>query len=409
VLRKRLLPAWLILVLLVAVGVGVAGCTPAAEAPPEEEEEEEEAPEAPEAAGEVLMGLISPLSGSIAYYGQLMREGARLAVQEINQAGGVNIGGKPYSIKLIVEDDRALPADSVSAAEKLIHDNGVHMIVGSFTSTATLANLEVSKRANIVQITPVAVADAVCPASPWMFRNVPNQTMQTSFNANWVRDNLDIKKAGIIASDDDYGRGGADIWAKIMTEDGVEVLKPEFFQIGDTEFSSQLTKLRAQGVDTIFLVALITEGSQIVTQAQEIGMDVQFIGLGGFASDRFLELAGEAAEGMVHVSYWEPDPANPASMHYRDAFVEFSGLEAEMFGAAAYDAVYILKTAMETVGEPPSQDLAYQEKLREAMLDIEFTGAQGSMHFNEDGQAQIGLYLVRVEGGKRVILGRWDP
>jgi len=407
VLRKRLLPAWLVLVLVIAVGAGVAGCTPATEAPPPEEEEE--TPGAPEAAGEVLMGLISPLSGSIAYYGQLMREGARLAVQEINAAGGVNIGGKGYTIKLIVEDDRALPADSVSAAEKLIHDNGVHMLVGSYTSTATLANLEVSKRANIVQITPVAVADAVCPASPWMFRNVPNQTMQTSFNANWVRDNLDIKKAGIIASDDDYGRGGADIWTNIMTAGGVEVLKPEFFQIGDTEFYSQLTKLRAQDVDTIFLVALITEGSQIVTQAREIGMDVQFIGLGGFASDRFLELAGDAAEGMVHVSYWEPDPNNPASMHYRDSFVEFSGLEAEMFGAAAYDAVYILKKAMETVGEPPSQDLAYQEKLREAMLGIEFTGAQGAMRFDEDGQAQIGLYLVRVEGGKRVILGRWDP
>lgn len=389
---------WIIclsLILVLVMFVSLIGCSPSE---PGEDEPKE-----------IPIGIISPLSGSIAYYGDLMAKGAQLAIKEINDAGGIKIGGESYMFKTYVEDDRALPADSIAAAEKLINDIGVHILLGTYTSTANLANLEVSKQAGIVQMTPVGVADAICPASDWMFRNVPNQTMQTSFHAYWVRDNMDLKKVGIIASDDDYGRQGAQIWADIIKEGGVEVLSPEFFKIADTDFYSQLTSLKAANVDAVFLVALISEGSQIISQASELGLDVQFFGLGGFASDRFLELVGDAAEGMVHVSYWEPNEKIPASMHYREAFEKFSGLEAEMFGAAAYDAVYIFKKAIETVNEPTSQDSAYQQKLRQAMLAMEFSGAQGPMKFGPDGQAIIGLNIVEVRNGERHVVGRYEP
>jgi len=333
-----------------------------------------------------------------------MRNGGLLAVEEINEAGGVNVGGKMLKIKVFTEDDRSSPAESVAAVEKLITENKVHMIIGPFNSSCALANIEVTERHKIVQLVPIAVADPITQGHPWVFRNCANQTMQTSRMAHWAVGNPAYKTFALLLENTDYGRGGGEVFAKAAEQAGKEIVTTEYFDLGDVDFTTQLTKIKAKDPDAVFLVGLITEGSKILTQAKELGLDVQWFGLGGFASDKFLELAGDAAEGMIHVSYWEPNPEIPKSVEFGEKFPKaFGGMEAEMFSAATYDAVYIAKEAFEKAG-CASQELKCQEALRKAMHAIDFMGVQGRTYFDEEGQGQLCFYIVKVKGGKRTII-----
>jgi len=352
----------------------------------------------------VRIGLHGPFTGPVAYSGELMKKGFLLAVEEINQAGGIKIAGKMLKIKTFVEDDRATPAEGVAVTEKLITRDQVHATVGPFNSSVGLAVAEISDRYKVLRLVPIAVADAITTGHPWVFRNCPNQTMQTVQNAEWVMKQGKWKKFCLLLENTDYGRGGGETWAKVVKGKGAEVVATEYFLIGDTDFTTQLTKIKAKDPEGIFMVGLITEGAQILRQARQLGMKQQFFGLGGFASDKFIQLAGGAAEGLINNSYWEPNPKIPKSITFKENFEKFSKMEAEMFSAASYDAVYILKEALEKAGALGT-DLESKEALRKAMHNVDYIGVQGRTTFDSEGQATLHVYIVQVKEGKRRIIG----
>ena len=352
----------------------------------------------------VRMGLHGPFSGPVAYSGELMKKGFLLAVEEINQAGGIKIAGRALKIKAFVEDDRATPAEGVAVTEKLITRDQVHTIVGPFNSSVGLAVAEISDRYKVVRLVPIAVADAITKGHPWVFRNCPNQTMQTVQNAEYVMKQGKWKKFALLLENTDYGRGGGETWSKVAKEKGGEIFTTEYFNLGDTDFTTQLTKIKAKDPEGIFLVGLITEGAQILRQARQLGMKQQFFGLGGFASDKFIQLSGGAAEGLINNSYWEPNPKIPKSITFKENFEKFSKMEAEMFSAATYDAVYILKEAFEKAGTLGT-DMENKEALRKAMHKVDYVGAQGRTTFDSEGQATLHVYIVQVKEGKRRIIG----
>lgn len=353
---------------------------------------------------EVRIGLHGPFSGPVAYSGELMKKGFLLAIEEINKTGGIKIAGKMLKIKTFVEDDRASPAEGVAVTEKLITRDQVHAIVGPFNSSVGLAVAELSDRYKVLRLVPIAVADAITTGHPWIFRNCPNQTMQTVQNAEWVVKQGKWKKFALLLENTDYGRGAGETWAKVVKGKGGEVLATEYYNLGDTDFTTQLTKIKGRDPEGIFLVGLITEGAQILRQAKQLGMNQQFIGLGGFASDKFIQLAGGSAEGLINNSYWEPNPKIPKSVSFKENFEKFSKMEAEMFSAATYDAVYILKEAFEKAGALGT-DTGSKEALRKAMHKVDYVGVQGKTTFDEEGQATLHVHIVQVKDGKRRIIG----
>lgn len=352
----------------------------------------------------VRIGIHGPFSGTVAYSGDLMKKGFLLAVQEINQAGGIKIAGRMIKIKTFVEDDRATPAEGVTVTEKLISRDQVHAIVGPFNSSVGLAVAELSDRYKVVRLVPIAVADNITTGHPWVFRNDPNQTMQTVQNAEWVMKQKKWRKFALLLENSDYGRGGGETWAKVVKGKGGEVIATEYFNLGDTDFTTQLTKIKAKDPDGILLIGLITEGAQTLRQARQLGMKQQFFGFGGFASDKFIELAGGAAEGFINNSYWEPNPKIPKSITFKENFEKFSKMEAEMFSAADYDAVYILKEAFEKAGVLGT-DVKSKEALRKAMHKTDYGGVMGRVTFDSEGQASLHVYIVQVKEGKRRIIG----
>lgn len=340
----------------------------------------------------IKIGLIAPLTGPLSYGGNDMRQGALLAVEEINSQGGIKVGDTYYKIELIIEDDEGNPSKATQVVQKLITQDNVFAIVGSYSSSVTLAVQPIIMENKRLLVVPVAVATAITNAGyKYTFRVCANQWMQTTQNAEWVYNNLKPKTFALLLENSDYGREGGQIWAQYMESKGVTKVAEEYFMLGTTDFYSQLSKIKVANPDVIFVIASTNDAANILKQAREIGLNKQFVMLGGVAQDEFLELAGEAALGLVHVSYFEPTTKRPRAAEFVEAFKEKWGRPPAMYAAGTYDAIYALKYAIEKAGKLDVDAVA------EAMRTLDFDGVQGRIYFDEKGQAQTKVLIVQVQ------------
>lgn len=350
------------------------------------------------AEANVKVGAIFPLTGGSAYQGKSFKQGIELAQEEINSKGLLN--GKKLDI--LFEDDKGIPAEGVNAAQKLITQNKVAAILGDFNSSVTLAVRAVTEREKVVQITPGSTADNITePGHPYMFRNLMPNNYQAPELAKYATNKLALKNIAILAENTDYGRTGAEQYQKKAEELGAKILTVEYYNQGDKDFYPQLTKLKNLNAQAIFVSGLITEGAQILKQARDLGIKTQWLGLGGFTNDSFSKLAEGAAEGMIHVSYFEPDYKYfPDSKEFVDNYNKKYGSNPDMYAANAYEAAYILAEAIKKAGGGD------REKIREAMTQIkDLPGICGPTTFDKNGQAAKGLVFVKITDGKRVPVG----
>jgi branched-chain amino acid transport system substrate-binding protein len=347
----------------------------------------------------IKVGAIFPLTGGSAYQGKSFKQAIELAQEEINAKGGIN-GAK---LQVIFEDDKGVPADGVNAAQKLITQDKVSAILGNFNSSVTLAVRGVTEREKVVQLTPGSAADSVTePGHPYMFRNVMPNSYQAPELAKYATNKMNLKNVAIIAENTDYGRSGAENYQKVAEGLGAKILAVEYYNLGDKDFYAQLTKMQNLQPQAIFISGLITEGAQILKQARDLGIKTQWIGMGGFTNDKFIELAEGAAEGMVHVSYFEPGAYEyfPDSKDFVENYNKKYGANPDMYAANGYESVYILAEAIKKAGGPD------REKIREAMTQIkDLPGVCGPTTFDQNGQAKKPILFVKIENGKRVPIG----
>ncbi|MHB1405564.1 MAG: ABC transporter substrate-binding protein [Desulfitobacteriaceae bacterium] len=346
----------------------------------------------------VTVGAIFPLTGGSAYQGKSFRQGIEIAQEEINAKGLLN--GK--QLEILFEDDKGVPAEGVNAAQKLITQNKVSAILGDFNSSVTLAVRAVTEREKVVQITPGSTADNITePGHPYMFRNLMPNNFQGPELAKYATNTLNLKNVAILAENTDYGRTGAEQYKKKAEELGAKIVAVEYYNQGDKDFYPQLTKLKNLNAQAIFISGLITEGAQILKQSRDLGIKTQWLGLGGFTNDAFPKLAEGAAEGMIHVSYFEPDYKYfPDAKEFVGNYNKKYSSNPDMYAANAYEAVYILAEAINKAGG------GEREKIREAMTQIkDLPGICGPTTFDKNGQAGKGLVFVKITDGKRVPIG----
>lgn len=347
----------------------------------------------------IKIGAIFPLTGGSAYQGKSFKQAIEMAQEEINAKGGVN----GSQLEILFEDDKGIPADAVNAAQKLITQDQVSAILGNFNSSATLAVRAVTEREKVVQLTPGSTADSITePGHPYMFRNLVPNSYQAPQMAKYATKKMNLKNVAIIAENTDYGRSGAENYQKVAEENGAKILTVEYYNQGDKDFYAQLTKLKSLNADGIFLSGLITEGAQILKQSRDLGIKTQWIGMGGFTNDTFAQLAEGAAEGMIHVSYFEPGAYEyfPTSKDFVENYNKKYGVNPDMYAADGYESVYILAEAIKNAGGGD------REKIREALKKIkDLPGVTGPTTFDENGQAWKSILFVKIENGKRVPIG----
>ena len=352
-----------------------------------------------EEKGTIKVGAVFPLTGGSAYQGKSFKQAIELATKEINAKGGV----LDRDIEVLFEDDKGVPADGVNAAQKLITQDKVSSILGAFNSSVTLAVRGVTEQNKVVQLTPGSTADDITsPNHPYMFRNLMPNNAQGPAMAKYATEELGIKKVAILAENTDYGHSGVETYQKTAEKLGAKVSAIEYYNLGDKDFVAQLTKIKNLKPDGVFIAGLLTEGAQILKQANNLGIKTQWLGLGGFTNDQFYKLSEGAAEGMVHVSYFEPGAYNyfPDSKEFVENYKKEYGVNPDMYAGNGYEAMYILAEAIKQAG---SDD---REAIKNAMSKMkDLPGITGPTTFDENGQAEKKMLFVKIQDGVRVPIG----
>jgi branched-chain amino acid transport system substrate-binding protein len=354
-------------------------------------------------AEKIKLGLVGPFTGGLAVPGADMKRGAQLAVDEINSKGGID----KREIELVMENDEGVPAKSVNANEKLVIKDNVLTVIGSYSSSCTLANMKVTQKYEVPQICPISVATAITETgNKFIFRNCATNPMQIGQLADYAMPTFKLKNVGVIYVNTDFGRGIRDVWAEKANQYKIKLVADIPISESDTDFFSYLTKVKGINPDALLVGANITQATQIVLQAKNLGLPSQILGVGTFSDDEFWQLTKGKAEGIVHISYFEPESPDPRIRKFAKDFEAKYNKLPGMFAAAVYESVYIFEDAVKRAGTNFTDLKKWQLATRDAIASTKNRpGVQGGpTTFGPDGQADKRVYIVKWQQGKRVIL-----
>ena len=357
------------------------------------------------AADKVKIGASYPLSGGVAQASSWVVEGIKMAAKEINEAGGVQVGGMKLPLEIVLYDSKCDPTSAVAAVEKMISRDQVVAITGDYCSSATLAQREVSGRHEIVQITPISVNPKITePGHPYMFRLCNTIGMYAEPFVEFVAKKLpQVKSVGFLAITDDYGRSAVDIYTRLLPAKGVKIKAVEYFKHGDTDFYTQITKLVSTKPDAIYIVT--DEDAQNIgtlKQLKELGYKGKLFGCSTYCTDNMVKLGGkDLLEGLyVEGPSFELFKEEPQIKAWQARYKKLYGREGNAFSLWGYQSVIILADAIKNAGT-----LTDKKKIQKAMAGFDLSkvmGYHGQPHFDQNGQTHPTLGVVQFQGGKRV-------
>ncbi len=297
----------------------------------------------------ITIGGIFPLSGNVAVYGTECKKGIDLAIEEINNAGGVN--GK--QLVLVAEDDEGNPEKTVSAYKKLTTKDGTKLIIGSLTSGCTQAITKLAQAQKVVQIAPAATAASITDAGDFIFRACFIDPFQGTVGGKFATENLGCKKAAIIYDiGNDYSVGLTDNFKKSFTEHGGEVVDVESYATGDKDFNAQLTKIKSSNPDLVYIPDYYGTVALIAKQLRAQGINTPILGADGW--DGITSNAGDEVLNGYYSNHYAVDSTDPAVKKFVAAFKTKYGKEPNSFAALGYDSTYLLKDAIEKAGTTDS-------------------------------------------------------
>ena len=351
----------------------------------------------------IIIGGSGPLTGDYATYGVSVKQGAQIAVDEINANGGV----AGYKFELKMEDDQADPTNAVSAYNTLM-DAGMDISLGAVTSGACIALNEEAHKDGILSITPSG-SQKECAQYDNCFRICFTDPAQGTYSADFIAENaLATKVAIIYDKSNDYSVGIHDTFVEEAGKKGIEIVTDQAFtDQSNTDFSAQLQAVKTSGADLLFIPIYAQEAAFILTQADSMGLDVTFFGVDGL--DGILEKIGEnnlaLTEGVMLLTPFsassEDEKVKSFVTAYKDAYDETP----DQFAADAYDAIYTIAAALEKSGAQLG-DSDFNEKLIAAMTEIEVKGVTGTMTWDAEGEPTKEAQAVVIKDGVYVLYSK---
>jgi branched-chain amino acid transport system substrate-binding protein len=355
------------------------------------------------AAEPIPIGLITPLTGSPALEGTFIAQGVDLAVAEINGAGGVL--GRP--VKVIVEDGRADPQESTSAAEKLIVRDRAVALVGAWASSATLAVMNTVARHRIPFVVEISTNPKITEAgNPWVFRIASTEAVNSAF----VVPKLVERGFGavhLVAVNNDWGRGAVEYHQPAFRAAGATVTGAEYYNVNEVDFKPILLKARSSGARAVMFTGDIRATANFRKQMRELGLTQPVYLSGGQTLSTLGKVSGlDLLEGVYLLGYTIPnalegDPRSPLLKTFVQKFkARFPQHEPERGTVHAYDAIMLLADAMVRAGSLEA------EALRKALAASRYRGLTGDIAFDATGQSRPALFLTQVKGGRQVVVAR---
>ena len=337
------------------------------------------------AAEKIKIGILGPFSGSLAFNGGEMKKGMMLALDDINAGGGL-FG---QQIDLIFGDTECKPDKGLAVVKKLVTQDDVLVVGGGYCSSVNIATSEFCQFEEV----PVVVAIAISPTITnrgydYVFRTSPNSPMFLEGMNTWLAEVKKPKTVAFFMENSDYGRDGQKIWEAQCKKIGTKVLAELYFEIGNTDFTASISKLKDLKPEVVFNIASTTEAALIQKQAKELNFVTQWIGVGGQFTEAYFKMTGPVSEYAMGSSL-EPTKAmkDPVTAAFVNAYVKkYTDSRPGIFSSQGYDNLMVITDAIKRAGKPTGKLAEDRKKIRNALGDTDMKLSQGQIKFGKDGQ-----------------------
>jgi len=341
----------------------------------------------------LLIGGIGPLTGAAASYGISVKQGAEIAIKEINDAGGVTVGNTTYKFELAFADDEASEEKSPQAYNSLM-DKGINVLMGCVTSGASIAISDLTYADGILQITPSGSAED-CIVNDNAFRICFSDPEQGVAMADYAVNTLGHKNIAVIYNaSDEYSTGIQKAFEEEVIALGGTIAASEAFNTGDVDFNTQLTKIKGTDAEAIYVPAYYQDATYITKQAKDMGIDVQFLGSDGWDGVLGTVTDVSTVEGCIFTSPFCASVDTENVVAFVESYEAAYNATPDQFAADGYDTIYTFKAAMEEAGSIENADLIAE------MTNITVNGLTGDkITFNASGAAVKEVKFVTVKDG----------
>lgn len=355
----------------------------------------------------IKVGLNYELSGNVATYGQSLSQGAELALEQVNQKGGV-LGKK---IEVVKVDNKSDNTEAANVATRLAVRDKVVALLGPATSGNTKAASPAAMQNKVPLISASATADDVTVDSngkvrEYIFKTCFSDSFQGVMMANFATNDLKLAKAAVLVdSTSDYSKGLAKNFKETFKKNGGTILTEEAYQAKDTDFKAVLTKIKNTNPDVLFVPGYYEEVGLIVRQARDMGLNVPILGGDGYESPKLAEIAGKDALNDVYYStHYSSKDTSPEVEKFREAFTKKYGKEPDAFSALGYDMANFLVDALKRADSTDST------KLKNALAATKnFKGVTGTFSMDKNHNPVKSVTIIQMKNGEATFLKKLAP
>ena len=348
------------------------------------------------AEGPVKVGVVLPLTGEQAKFGEIEKNSFLMALDEINKAGGVN--GKP--IELIIEDDTGKPDVGRSAVEKLISRDNVLVLTGGYSSSVTYAMCAVAQQRKIPFLVTTGSADKITEQGwDYVFRINPPVSEYPKALLGFLAEVVKPTTVAVLHENTLFGQSGSKKFGSLAEKAGIKVIMKEGYEAGAVDFKPLLIKVKAAKPDLVYMISYVMDASLLMRQSKELNFHPKlFVGGGaGFTLPEFAQNAGDASENVFSADLWTSRVPYTGAKEYFDKYKAKYGKNTEYHGAEAYASMYVVADALKRAKEPTPK------AVREALLATDLMTAFGPVKFisydKKKQQNSLPTYLVQWQKG----------
>jgi branched-chain amino acid transport system substrate-binding protein len=349
-----------------------------------------------------IVGLME-LSGTGATAGTNFDNGVKLAVKEINAAGGI-LGRK---IEYTTMDTQSAPQTAKALAQKAV-DQSAYVVMGPVFSGSFIVSMAETKRAEIPNFTGGEAANITQQGNPYVFRTSFTQSTAMPKLARYIKDTVKAQSVAMIWVNNDFGKGGRDSMAKALEAQGIKVAADISTDPGQVDFSAAVLKAKQSNADALFVYTNEEESARALRELKKQGYDKPIIGETTLTGQKVIELAGDAANGAVAHVGLTVDAPQPAIKAFDDKFQKEYKYKSDHNGMKGYSGMYVVKAVTEKLGKFDGK--AFAKAMHGATIRVkDVPGVLLDVHFDDNGDLDRESFLVKVVGGKQVVTATLPP
>jgi branched-chain amino acid transport system substrate-binding protein len=348
----------------------------------------------------IKIGINAPITGDIPKVGEGTKFAAQMWLEDIEKAGGLDVGGTKYKVELVIEDNESKAESAVKANTKMITEDEVLAIVGPLASSQAVPAGDVANNYQTPMISPWSTNPSTTKDRPYVFRGCFLDPFQGPVVANFVKEQFGFTKAAVlfdVASD--YPKGLAEFFKKSWEEiNGPgSVVAYESFTTKDTEFGAQLTKIINSGAEFLFTPQYYNEVALIVKQAHELGWNKPIVGSDSWGSAETVNLCGKDCYGLFFSTHYAAAGATGATKEFIERYQKKYGYTPDDVAALTWDSIRLVQQAIQDTGKLTGNIKEDRQAVRDAMAKIKnFKGITGDMTFTEEGDPKKCAVIVRI-------------